>query len=159
MAINAPKACSTAGCGKAHTNSHGHCDTHKANRHGWSQVSRHKRGYGTAWDKLRKIILNRDMQLCQPCRRKGFLAPAQAVDHIVAKANNGTDKESNLESICGPCHSTKAQQIDRLDCTVKRLRMALRWLIPPMPIPPDHNIKYRLKVNFSHVQNNGFFRE
>lgn len=71
----------------------------------WSRVSRHKRGYGTAWDKLRKVILTRDKHLCQPCMKKGRVTPARTVNHIKPKAQGGTDDPDNLESICDPCHA------------------------------------------------------
>ncbi|MGK3435535.1 HNH endonuclease [Klebsiella pneumoniae] len=32
---------------------------------------------------------------------------AKTVDHIKAKAHGGTDDDSNLESLCWPCHRTK----------------------------------------------------
>lgn len=73
----------------------------------WSRESRHARGYGTAWDKLRKQILTRDRHLCQPCLAKGRIAPANQVDHIKPKAKGGTDDEANLQSICTPCHDAK----------------------------------------------------
>lgn len=73
----------------------------------WSRESRHARGYGTAWDKLRKRILTRDKHLCQPCKDKGRLTAAKQVDHIKSKANGGTDAEDNLQSICIPCHNDK----------------------------------------------------
>ena len=73
----------------------------------WSTISRHKRGYGTAWDKLRKAILKRDRHLCQPCLRSGRPTPADEVDHVIPKTQRGTDDESNLEAICSPCHKTK----------------------------------------------------
>jgi 5-methylcytosine-specific restriction protein A len=58
---------------------------------------------------LRKVVLDRDSGLCQPCwdgtpRR---VTLASQVDHIVAKANGGTDDLSNLRAICGPCHALK----------------------------------------------------
>ena len=70
--------------------------------------SRHERGYGTAWDKLRETILERDKHLCQPCIRKGN-GPrvARQVDHIKPKAKGGTDAPDNLQAICGPCHRDK----------------------------------------------------
>lgn len=73
----------------------------------WSRKSRHERGYGTAWDKLRKAILARDTHLCQPCKAKGRATAAQAVDHIKPKANGGTDDPSNLQAICNECHDAK----------------------------------------------------
>lgn len=74
---------------------------------GWARTSRHARGYGTAWDKLRKRILTRDKYLCQACARKGRLTPANEVDHKKPKAKGGTDAEDNLEAICSPCHKAK----------------------------------------------------
>lgn len=73
----------------------------------WSTVSRHERGYGTAWDKLRKVIIARDKGLCQPCLRKGRLHPATHVDHILSKAKGGTDDPANLEAINAHCHKAK----------------------------------------------------
>lgn len=73
----------------------------------WSRKSRHERGYGTAWDKLRKRIMERDNYLCQPCKAKGRITGAKAVDHIEPKAKGGTDDPNNLQAICGPCHDDK----------------------------------------------------
>ena len=81
-------------------------------RSGWgapARGTRHQRGYGTAWDRLRRVILRRDGYVCQPCRRAGFIVAARIVDHIVNKAEGGTDDEANLESICAPCHKAKTQ--------------------------------------------------
>ena len=71
------------------------------------QLSRHERGYGYAWEKLRKSILLRDSYLCQPCLRRGIPEPAKQVDHIVPKSQGGTDDHENLQSICEPCHKEK----------------------------------------------------
>lgn len=73
----------------------------------WSRISRHERGYGTAWSKLRLRILARDKHLCQPCLRKGIVHPGNEVDHIVPKAKGGTDDESNLQAICREAHREK----------------------------------------------------
>ena len=73
----------------------------------WSRTSRHERGYGASWDRLRKAILQRDRRLCQPCKRKGRVTQANAVDHIKPKAKGGTDDTENLEAICDPCHADK----------------------------------------------------
>lgn len=73
----------------------------------WSRISRHERGYGHAWDKLRARILQRDKHLCQACKRKGLVTAATQVDHVKPKAKGGTDDEGNLQSICTPCHDVK----------------------------------------------------
>ena len=71
--------------------------------------TRHERGYGHKWDKLRLTILQRDSYLCQPCLNKGKPTPATQVDHITPKASGGTDDPDNLQSICTPCHDAKTK--------------------------------------------------
>jgi 5-methylcytosine-specific restriction protein A len=69
--------------------------------------SRHDRGYGSEWDKLRLQILKRDGYQCQECKRQGRVTAAQDVDHIKRKKDEGTDDPSNLQSLCRPCHIAK----------------------------------------------------
>lgn len=75
----------------------------------WSRQSRHERGYGASWDKLRLRILARDLYLCQPCLTKDRPTPATEVDHITPKAKGGTDGPDNLQAICGACHREKTR--------------------------------------------------
>lgn len=70
-------------------------------------LSRHERGYGTAWERLRSAVMRRDRWLCQPCLSKGRPTPASAVDHITPKASGGTDDQENLQAICKACHDAK----------------------------------------------------
>lgn len=77
---------------------------------GWHTSSRHERGYGYKWQKLRQVILRRDDYLCQPCLANGRPTPATEVDHIKPKAKGGTDEQDNLQSTCKPCHAAKTQQ-------------------------------------------------
>ncbi len=44
----------------------------------------------------------------RPARREDLLTPATAVDHIVPRAQGGTDDQGNLAAICDPCHRDKA---------------------------------------------------
>lgn len=75
----------------------------------WSTTSRHERGYGHLWDKLRIIVLRRDKGLCQPCLKINRTSLATQVDHILAKAKGGTDDTDNLQGICGDCHHEKTR--------------------------------------------------
>ena len=95
-----------------------YCKTHDeyntANQYsGWDRANQGKtaaqRGYGAAWQKTRKQILKRDGYLCQPCKQRGLIVPAEMVDHRINKKAGGTDAPSNLESICRPCHAIKTQ--------------------------------------------------
>ena len=79
----------------------------------WSKESRHARGYGSAWTKLRETIIKRDYGLCQQCKREGMLNPYRkgqgfAVDHIIPKAVGGTDEPGNLMLICPEHHLQKS---------------------------------------------------
>ena len=89
----------------------------------WPTTSRHERGYGTAWDKLRLIVLARDNSLCQCIQCQGGkirVTRATEVHHIVSKAQAAKrrwtqeqiDDMGNLMSINRECHKreTMAEQ-------------------------------------------------
>jgi 5-methylcytosine-specific restriction enzyme A len=86
----------------------------------WPTESRHKRGYGAEWDKLRKLVLERDEHLCQcrHCLAEGRTTIATEVDHIVSRANAQalgwskarTEDPSNLQAINSDCHAIKTQE-------------------------------------------------
>lgn len=103
------KACRVRGCAATTTDPDGYCDAHKGeswNRH-TAGKTRKQRGYGASWDKLREQILKRDRYLCQECLRNDRYVPANQVDHILPKAQGGTDAPSNLQTLCGACHRQK----------------------------------------------------
>jgi 5-methylcytosine-specific restriction protein A len=54
--------------------------------------------------------MKRDGFLCQPCKRHGRTTKAEQVDHKTPRSAGGSDKDSNLEAICIPCHKYKTQQ-------------------------------------------------
>jgi HNH endonuclease len=62
-----------------------------------------QRGYGRTWQKLRPGILARDRYTCHWCGR-----PANAVDHVIGKADGGTDHPDNLVASCTPCNSARS---------------------------------------------------
>lgn len=105
-----PKSiCRQPGC-SALTDAPGYCAKHAGQSSGWAKTSKGKtteRGYGWAWQKRRERILLRDCGLCQVCRKEGRVKEATDVDHIVQKADGGTDDDDNLQSICRDCHKAK----------------------------------------------------
>ena len=86
----------------------------------WSKESRHKRGYGAAWDKKRKRVLERDGGLCRcaHCAKSGRIRIATEVDHVINKAKGREmgwteeqiDDEENLAAINSECHKRKTQE-------------------------------------------------
>ncbi len=82
---------------------------------GWAdrrRGTRHERGYGNAWDKLRLQVLKRDYYLCQcdECLRTSRVRSASEVDHIIPKAKGGTDDMDNLQAIHPECHKAKTMK-------------------------------------------------
>jgi 5-methylcytosine-specific restriction endonuclease McrA len=86
----------------------------------WPTTTRHKRGYGTEWERIRIAILTRDSYLCQECLRHNRTTTATHVDHIKRKAIGGSDNEHNLQSLCKSCHERKS--IEELGKTFKPKR-------------------------------------
>ena len=73
----------------------------------WPTTSPASRGYGNEWVKLRKLVMQRDKGLCQCDKCQGGklrVTAATDCDHIVSKANGGTDDLSNLRALSKECH-------------------------------------------------------
>lgn len=83
----------------------------------WPATSRHLRGYGAEWSRIRARVLERDMYLCQcrHCKAEGRTAIATQVDHVVSRAHakamgwsvERTESEANLQAINAACHKRK----------------------------------------------------
>lgn len=81
----------------------------------WSNESRHSRGYGNLWEKVRKLVIARAKGLCEKCEREGRVTPGRDVDHKVSKgrarqlgwSQAKTDHPDNLQYLCEPCHQEK----------------------------------------------------
>lgn len=122
MANAAARPCRHLGCGTLVRDGSGYCPQHQKERQAGKfgdsrRGSRHERGYGSDWVKIRHLVLTRDNGLCIPCQREGRITLARHVDHIINKAEwqrthgslSGVDDESNLQSICVDCHRRKTQ--------------------------------------------------
>ena len=104
-----PHACACPRCSKIVRTKY--CDDHK---HIQSDVSRETRGttseqgYGTAWQKIRKIhLLNHP--LCEDCKTTGIVKPATEAHHKLELSKGGTSEDENLQSLCKSCHSKRTR--------------------------------------------------
>lgn len=98
-----------------------------------SRGSRQERGYGAAWERLRKTILERDSFLCQcrRCKAQGRTSLAEEVDHIIPKAKalalgwtqQQIDAPSNLQAISRACHLLKSKE-ERGAQPIERIRFS-----------------------------------
>ena len=68
-----------------------------------------QRGYDRRWQRLRLLHL-RAHPLCAECLRSGLVTQANEVDHILPKRLGGDDSDTNLQSLCKPCHSRKTMR-------------------------------------------------
>ncbi|MCB1688654.1 MAG: HNH endonuclease [Halioglobus sp.] len=110
MASRAPRPCKAPACASLSRDGTGYCPAHKSQSSGWNAPNRGtpaERGYGKQWRKIRDRVMLRDKRLCQPCLEHSRATPATAVDHIIPKAQGGTDEPDNLQAICTPCHRAK----------------------------------------------------
>lgn len=62
---------------------------------------------GRPWRRLKAKIHLRDKYTCQCC---GVVTMELELDHIVNIAQGGNDDESNLQSLCVPCHKEKTRK-------------------------------------------------
>ena len=112
MPPHIPRACRKQGCAKTTTERNGYCEEHQ--NLGWEThqrgKSRHQRGYGTQWDKLRARILKRDKYLCQECLRSGRATEAKTVDHIIAKAHGVPMMIVTCKACAGPVIELRQQR-------------------------------------------------
>lgn len=110
MPMAAPKPCSQPGCSVLVRDGTSRCAHHKIKPGSFADKrrgSRQSRGYGKEWDVKRTAILSRDHGICQPCLRDGHVHQGTHVDHVVPKAEGGTDDDSNLQTICAERHRAK----------------------------------------------------
>ena len=63
-----------------------------------------RKRYGRAWKRVRERYIAAH-PLCEKCRERGKLTPAQEVHHLLPLSRGGTPDESNLMALCKPCHS------------------------------------------------------
>lgn len=71
-----------------------------------------QRGYAGGWPRLSKWIKSVE-PLCRPCKKEGRTTACTQVDHIIPKADGGTDEyPENLQPICDDCHRLKTARED-----------------------------------------------
>lgn len=121
MPQRAPSACRTPGCpGLVRGGVCSVCGPVQSGRSKWdayhnsrNQESRHVRGYGNDWLRLRNAVLSNE-PLCRECATYGRTTVATVVDHITPKVWGGTDDYENLQPLCNACHDTKTtQEVER----------------------------------------------
>jgi len=68
-----------------------------------------QRGYGWSHQKARERLLKSE-PLCRECAKHGRVTAATIADHTVPLAETGVRAPSELQPLCGPCHTAKTQR-------------------------------------------------
>ena len=112
MPFAPPHPCTHPGCG-ALVRDGSRCDKHRAEERKRYDKSRQGDEFRKFYSS-RQWIAARDRHkqvepLCRECRKRGLVAAVEIVDHIIP-IRNGGDRldDSNLQSLCWSCHSTKS---------------------------------------------------
>jgi len=109
MPTKPKKLCAVPGCPRLVPSGQTYCAEHERQRQkriDSKRESANARGYGNSWRRLRRLVLNAE-PLCRECKRNGRIMLATEVDHIVPRANGGTNDFDNLQPLCKSCHSRK----------------------------------------------------
>lgn len=69
------------------------------------------------WRNQRSRTLTRDRWTCIQCG-----SPATEVDHILGRAEGGTDILDNLRSLCTPCHAAHTREQTRRGAARRAVR-------------------------------------
>ena len=87
------------------------------------------------WPKgLKERLMRRQRSLCVYCGRR-YSAHFFDIDHMVPAADGGSNDESNLQVLCGPCNRRKGDQNDReFRRRYASLVPARRLTPPPRPV-------------------------
>lgn len=103
---------------------------------GWrrSDTTTAERGYGSRWQRARVRFL-REHPLCAMCEDGGRLTPASIVDHKVPHRGDQDLfwDESNWQSLCGNCHNSHKQRLERSG-KAPRVIGEDGWPVDPGPI-------------------------
>jgi 5-methylcytosine-specific restriction protein A len=128
MPIASLTPCRTPGCPSLITQGLRFCSVCQPTKdgqlgEGWARYNRGRsaaiRGYGHAWRRVRQHKLN-VQPICEVCEAQGFITRAIEVDHVIPRAEGGTDEFENLRSICHHCHAVKTA-IDARRGTARRI--------------------------------------
>ena len=91
-----------------------YCEEHQSEMEYKRERNSYSKLYSTSrWQRLRQYILSKE-PLCVECKKNKRIRPATVVDHI--KPHKGNKElfydESNLQSLCKPCHDRKTAKED-----------------------------------------------
>ena len=91
----------------------------------------------------RPIVVRRDRGLCLICELLGRVTPARDCDHLLSRAQGGSDDISNLSMICPDCHAAKSIEERRANATEPDANLLPAAIGPdgyPLPTVTRHQV-------------------
>ncbi|MDD2259444.1 MAG: HNH endonuclease signature motif containing protein [Bacilli bacterium] len=106
MPYKPKKPCAMQGCPELTHETY--CEEHKALKQKqyetFKREPNHDKKYGNNWRRVRDLYVKQH-PLCEQCLKKGKMIPVEEVHHIKPLSQGGTNKFSNLMSLCQSCHT------------------------------------------------------
>lgn len=106
------KPCAMQGCPKLTHETY--CEEHKALRRKqydkFKRAPDHDKKYGNNWRKVRGLYVKQH-PLCEKCLKEGKITAVNEVHHIKPLSQGGSNKFSNLMSLCQSCHTKTHYEI------------------------------------------------
>jgi len=102
--IDPPAPCREPGCPELVKPPDRYCAAHqaeKAEAYDRARGTTAERGYGAAWQRVRRWYLA-EYPLCEVCEAAGRVKAAEQVHHISHDTRNNSP--DNLQAVCVPCH-------------------------------------------------------
>ena len=74
--------------------------------------TRQQKGYDSWWERIRLVVLERDLYLCRECQQHGVITSldrSAPVDHIIPISDKPAARldMANLRALCRACHEFK----------------------------------------------------
>ena len=106
MPLKPKKPCAYPGC--SHLTNDVYCKEHASLRQSqydkYNRDPDHNKKYGNNWRRIRGLYVKQH-PVCEMCLKEGKLIPVEEVHHIVPLLQGGSNKFSNLMSLCQSCHT------------------------------------------------------
>jgi len=107
--------------------------------------SRQERGYDAEWSKLAAEYKKAVKGQCEECRRRGYLTPADVVDHMVPVADDPERRldRSNLDALCHSHHNGLKRRVEDYARKTGQICLIPRWMKHPETRPAQFQIMKR----------------
>lgn len=104
--------------------------------------SRHDRGYGADWTRIRDAYKSKAHGQCEECRRRGYLTVCDVIDHMIPieDAPELRLEMSNLDALCHRHHNGWKRRLEEYARKTGAILMLPQWIKFPETRPAHFHI-------------------